>query len=289
MLRVALVTHRGLPDLSADDHLVRDELGRRGASVAAAVWDDPAVEWTAFDRVVLRSCWDYHLRCGEFLRWVETLARCGVPLWNAPSLVRRNSDKSYLLDLQAQGVAILPTIRVARGDAPSLADVLAQRGFPEAVIKPAVSASAQGTWRTQARDAAAEEGRFRALVAMTDVLVQSYAPEIASDGEWSLVFLGGAYSHAVRKLPAPGDFRVQSELGGRVVPAQPPPALVEQARGILALIPEPWLYARVDGLDREGVFTLMELEMIEPALFLATCGEAPARFADAIVSASGAG
>ena len=115
------------------------------------------------------------------------------------------------------------------------------------------------------------------------MLVQPFLAEIQTAGEWSLIFLGGEYSHATLKRPRAGDFRVQEQLGGSAEPARATPALIEQARAVVASISGPWIYARVDGLEIDGVFTLMELELIEPSLFLATDPQAPARFAEAIL------
>jgi glutathione synthase/RimK-type ligase-like ATP-grasp enzyme len=117
-----------------------------------------------------------------------------------------------------------------------------------------------------------------------DALVQAFAPEIERSGEWSFVFFGGAFSHAVLKRPAPGDFRVQTELGGSAVPLDPPPALLDQAATVMGKVQGRWLYARVDGIERDGRLVVLELEMIEPFLFLGQDPQAPARFADAILA-----
>lgn len=284
MMRIGLVTYRGEPDLTPDDRLVAAELERSGARVEPLVWDDGAVAWSSFDRLVLRSCWDYHLRAAEFLAWVEAREAEGAALWNPPAVVRANAHKSYLRDLAAAGVPVLPTAWLPRGASVDLARLLAERGWSEAVVKPAVSASAYGTWRTSASRAREGQARLAELVERGDALIQPYAPEVAEPGEWSLVFFGGAYSHAVLKKPAPGDFRVQSELGGSEQAMEAPPVLVAQARSALDHVRGPWLYARVDGVARGGALVLLEMEMIEPHLFLARHPLAPARFAQAILA-----
>ncbi len=247
---IALVTWRGLPELAPDDRLLRDALVRRGAEVRAVVWDDASVDWSAFDAIVIRSTWDYHKRFDEFRAWLDRMD--GLPLWNPPAVLRWNTHKSYLLDLQSRGVPIVPTLLVPRG------------GF---IVKPAVSATAFRTER-HATD--------------VDVLVQPFVPEIVTDGELSFVFLGQQFSHAVRKRVASGDFRVQTEFGGSVEPFAPGDDLIGQAAEIAASLGDGWLYARIDCIVRDGRLLLMELEATEPSLFLDA--ESAGRFADAIRS-----
>lgn len=281
--RIAFATYPGRPDLADDDRLAAEEIARRGSRVEPAVWDDPSVDWSGFDRIVLRSCWDYHLRLPEFLGWLGSLERAGAPVWNPPAVVRGNADKGYLVELAAAGVPVVPTVRVDRGTAADLAAILDERGWTEAVVKPAVSASAFLTRRIRREETAEAQGDFDHLLTLSAALVQPFLPEIRSRGEWSLLFFAGELSHAVLKRPGAGDFRVQTELGGNALAQKPSPALVAQARRVLERIPGPWLYARVDGVEVDGTFLLMELELIEPSLFLACDPEAPARFASAVL------
>ena len=180
---------------------------------------------------------------------------------------------------------MLPTAWLSRATPADLHALLEVRGWREAVVKPAVSASAHGTWRTSLDRAREDQPRLDELLSHAEVLVQPLAPEVARDGEWSFVFFGGEYSHAVLKRPAAGDFRVQKELGGSEAALEPPPAMLAQARAVTAHIPGSWLYARVDGIDRGGVLTLFELELIEPVLFLGMDAGAPRRLANAILVA----
>lgn len=282
--RIAFVTHAGLPGLAADDQLAVAELSRRGAEVEPAVWDDPGVRWAGFDAVVLRSCWDYHRRLPEFLAWLERMEKEGVPLWNPAAVVRANVDKEYLAGLAAAGIPVVPTLRVEKGSAADLAAILEERGWDEVVVKPAVSASAFQTWRTSRAQAAAEQRSFEELLSGSGALIQPFLPEIQTGGEWSFIFLGGEFSHAVLKRPQEGDFRVQEHLGGSSRAAAPGETLIAQARAVTEKIPEPWLYARVDGVETEAGFLLMELELTEPSLFLGSDPEAPGRFAAAILA-----
>ena len=283
-MKVALATCARIPRLTEDDRLLQEELRRAGTEAVAAVWDDRAVEWPEFDRVVVRSCWDYHVRLEEFLTWVESLERQRVALWNPGPLLRSNAHKSYLQELAAEGFPLVPTVWLPQGARRRLADVLDEKGWAEVVVKPAVSASAFRTRRVARAEAegAEAERAFENLIAAGDVLVQRFVPEIVTPGEWSFVFLGEAFSHAVLKRPAAGDFRVQEEYGGHIADAAPAPALVAQAERIAAWIPRPWLYARIDVVEIAGILNVMEVELIEPALFLGSDPSAPVRFAEAV-------
>jgi glutathione synthase/RimK-type ligase-like ATP-grasp enzyme len=280
---VCLATCAEIPELTPDDRRFRDELERRGWRVSVAAWDAAGVAWEDFGAVVLRSTWDYHRRPGEFLDWLAECEAGGVRLLNPPSLVRWNHHKSYLLELESLGLPIVPTVlvRAAAGAAP-LAGLLAERGWELAVVKPAVAASAYRTFRTHAAPGPGDEARFAELVAVGDVLVQPFLPEIQTAGELSFVGFGGELSHVVVKRPAPGDFRVQGEYGGRAERLAPPPALLAQASRLAAAVPQPWLFVRIDAVVRDEELLLMELELIEPELFLELDPQAPGRFAAAL-------
>jgi glutathione synthase/RimK-type ligase-like ATP-grasp enzyme len=284
MPRVAFATYRDGPG-EADDAPAADALRRAGVDVALAVWDDADVAWAAFDAVVIRSTWDYHLRADEFARWVSTFSTPDSRLWNPPAAVLWNMNKRYLLGLERRGVHVVPTEYVTAADGPHLRSVLARRGWDEAVVKPAYGAGAHGTWRTSLATAEADHARFAQQLATGDLLVQRYMPQVTA-GEWSLVFLGGEYSHAVLKRPAGGDFRVHEHLGGTVARAEPGQGLIEQARDAVAAVGQPLPYARVDAVERGGQLVLMELEIIEPSLFLGFAAGAGQRFADALLRAT---
>jgi hypothetical protein len=215
--RVALATQAALPDLYADDRLLIPALAARGVHAGAAVWDDPSVDWTTFDAVVVRSCWDYHLKHDAFLAWVARLEHAGVAVWNPPAVIRWNAEKGYLRQLDDRDVRIVPTRWIERGSAGSLHDVLHDAGWERAVVKPAISASAHETWRTSRQSATDDEARFRRMVQRGRVLVQPFMEAVVSTGEWSHVFIGGEFSHAMLKRARSGDFRVQSEHGGSAV------------------------------------------------------------------------
>jgi glutathione synthase/RimK-type ligase-like ATP-grasp enzyme len=283
---VAFATYAALPLLSPDDRFAARELESRGVRVTPAVWSDPDVRWAEFDAVVLRSTWDYHRRPAAFRRWLDELERVGTRLWNPVPIARWNMDKSYLRDLAARGVAVAPTAWVPRGAAVDLAALLDARGWTDVVIKPVVSATAFETIRADRQSLDTATAHAQRLLASSDLIVQRFLPEIAS-GEWSLVFVNGAFSHAVRKHPAPGDFRVQPEFGGSEAAAVPPAAVLAAARAVLRTVEDrfdvPWLYARVDGVETEREFLILELEMLEPSLFFGHNPAAAAWFAEGLI------
>ena len=291
-IRIALATERRLPELTSDDRVLLAELRRRGVDAGPAVWDAP-LDWGAFDAVVIRSCWDSHLRRAEFVDWTRRVEEAGVRLLDPVPLVEWNTDKRYLRDLAALGIAVVPTRWVsAGGPAPRLAELLAAEGWEQGVVKPAISAGAYHTWRTSAATAPDDEARFTALVhgGAGEVLVQPFVEGVMREGEWSLVFFAGRFSHAVRKRPADGDFRVQPQFGGLTeATAAPPPLVADGARVVEAaahatgLEPRDLLYARVDGVEDEGRLVLMELECVEPNLFFEHDAGAAYRFADALL------
>lgn len=294
--RIALVTYSGVPAITTDDCLLRDALVARGAEVEARAWDAEA-DWSIYRRIVLRSCWNFHFLPQEFRSWVNDVKEHHHgSLMNGPALVQWSVDKHYLRDLETRGIPIVPTIWVSRdddGEVPELDVLIAEQGWAAgAVVKPAISATAHETFRIAPHAGEAHQTHFAALRDSTPsgLLVQPFLPEI-EDGEWSLVFLGGEFSHAVKKRAIAGDFRVQYNFGGTVERLDPDPLLISDAGAALRATAEATetgvreiLYARVDGVVRNGRLLLMELELIEPVLFFAQAPGAAARMAELIVS-----
>jgi glutathione synthase/RimK-type ligase-like ATP-grasp enzyme len=281
--RIAFVTCARLPDIQSDDRTVASALQRRGFQVVPVVWNDPTVDWRRFASVVIRSAWDYHLDSARYAAWLRRCEAERVNVWNPAAAVLANLDKRYLAGLADAGVAIVPIEYVERGQAQSLRALLERRHWTRAVVKPAVSASAYGTWCTSLATAAADQSQLDDEVTRRSLLVQPFADEVVTSGEWSVVFFDGEYSHAVLKKPPSGDFRVQGELGGSLEPRDPSPAVVEQARRVLSHVAGPLLYARVDGIERDEEFVLMELELNEPFLYIGSSSGAENLFAEAIV------
>ncbi len=280
---IGLVTYAAVPNLTDDDRPLLAALGALAIEARPILWDDPKVRWTDFSALVLRSCWDYHLRAGEFRKWLSLLERMNVPLWNPVPLVRWNMHKFYLRDLAAKGLLIPATHWADQGSGTTLSAIMREHKWTQAIVKPAISASATDTWRTTSK-ARADGVRFAELVERSDVLVQEVVPEITTEGEWSLMFIGGAFSHSTIKRPSPGDFRVQTEFGGSAEPRPAPPEIIAAGERLAGHIPTPWLFARIDGVMTGRGFMLMEIECIEPLMFFDHAPGSHGRFAAALAA-----
>jgi glutathione synthase/RimK-type ligase-like ATP-grasp enzyme len=268
---IAFLTSRELAGLTDDDRLAVSALEARGARVEPVVWtDDRSLD--AFDLVVIRSPWD----------WQEQPRRFAELLSATPRIENRSAarwlDKRYLLDLEARGVRIVPTTVLASPD-----DV-ARCEHEDAVLKPALGAGGHRTFRFGRGEAARIAELARSATVEGAWILQPYVEEVATEGEWSLLFFDGVYSHALKKRAARGEFRVHAEWGGSVEPATPPAAVLEDARRALDAAGERFLYARVDGIvsTRLGGFCLTELEVVEPELFFRMDEGAAVRFAEAV-------
>lgn len=277
---IAFVTATRWPDLSPDDRLAAQALAAHGCHVRPTIWTDPAVRWEAFDLVVLRSCWDYHLDPAGFRRWLAQVERAGARLVNPLPTVRWNLDKVYLQELADRGVPVIPTEMPTAGT--SLKDLMDARGWRSVVVKPRVSGAGHRTIRCSRAEAPHCQPALEGLLLGPGALVQPFMEEVTQDGELSFIFVGGQFTHAVRKRAAPGDFRVQSIHGGSVADLSPAAGHIADARAVLEAVPHPWSYARVDGCVVAGRLILMEVELMEPALYFSSSGVATRRFAHEI-------
>ena len=288
-IRLGIVTGEDRPRLSDDGRALVTALNDRGLSAEPAVWTTRD-DWSTFDAVLVRSCWRYYERPDAFREWIATVERAVPAVFNPAGALRWNRHKFYLQDLIDRGVDVLPTAFVERSSDRSLESILRPRGWDEAVVKPAVATSSAGAFRAALESAEADHGQFEALRTEGDVLVQQFAPAI-HDGERSLVFFGGEFSHATVSRPTGDDFRAHPDFGVTIEPYDPPPDVLEAAGDALRAAcdamntaPERLCYARVDGLERGGGFELMELELIEPYLGLVR-SDAVERFADELEAA----
>lgn len=266
-----------------DDDLAVEPFLARGWRVVAVPWRQTARRWSSFDAVVIRSTWDYPRDVGGFLAVLEGIAGAGIPLFNPWELVRWNASKAYLDDLAARGVPVVPT-RVRPGLGPGEADTLFDEvDGDEVVVKPVVGANASGVFRLKKGGEPAQARRLEAEYAGRPLMVQPMVQAVVDEGEHSLVYLDGELSHALLKTPAVADFRVQEEHGATIRAARPDDALRRAGDAVLAALPDMPLYARVDLVRANGGggFWLMELELVEPSLYLRLDPAAATRFADA--------
>ncbi len=274
-----------LDNILRDDRLLVDALARRGASAVRVDWSRTDVDWSRFRCAVFRTTWDYFDRFDEFTNWLNRV-ESQTQLCNPAALVRWNTDKHYLADLESRGIPVVAARYVERSSTVTLHELLAETGWNDAVIKPCVSGAARHTYRIAPGTLEAIEPIFRELLASESFILQPFQPSIMLAGEDTLMVFGGRYSHAVRKIPKAGDFRVQDDHGGRVLDRRPTADQIALAeRAVAACSPVP-AYGRVDMIrDDAGHLAVMELELIEPELWLRNHPRAAENFASAIVNA----
>ena len=260
-------------------HVEADALRAGGFEVSARPWTAPG-DLAPFDAVLPLVVWGYHERYGEWLGLLDRLEGGATGCINPPALLRWNSDKAYLAELDARGIPTVHTIAVDALDEHALREARDRFGSEQLVVKPPVSASATGTFLLKPADPVPDE------VAGRRMLVQPFMASIASQGEYSLMLFDGRFSHAILKTPKSGDFRVQPHLGGTETPCAAPLGGIELAHAALAAAPADAVYARVDMVaDEEGALRIMELELIEPALWLQHAPDGGAAFVSAIAQA----
>jgi hypothetical protein len=255
-------------NIMLEDTLLRAALEKRGLRVHRTNWDDPEMDWTTTRFAMFRTTWDYFDRFPEFSTWLDTTA-AKTQFINALPLIRWNMDKHYLLDLEAKGVRIPPTIFIETGDARSLADIARGSGWNAYVLKPAVSGAGRHTYRMRADQVHTHEEIFRELIDVESMLLQEFQENVPLKGELTLMMMNGQFTHAVLKKAKAGDFRVQDDFGGTVYDHEPNAEEIAFAMQVLQACPTLPLYARVDLIwDNAGRLCVSELEAIEPELWL---------------------
>lgn len=275
--KIALLTYKEEPVLADSEQLLPQAFRDSGLEAIAAPWDDN-LDWSQFSTIILRACWNYHLKRDEFLQWLDDRSADGIKIWNPLETIRWNTDKHYLLDLERKGVKIIPSVLWEPTHGINLAEIINERNWKEAIVKPTVGASAFQVNKFNVNSAFDVEEQ---LDRDQHWLVQQFRPEVNTEGEYSLIFFDREYSHAVMKRPKDGDFRTQPHYGGTEWEIDPEHKVIEQATELLHKIDGELLYARVDGLLLNGDFHLMELELAEPYLFFGSHPKAPQRFVNA--------
>lgn len=299
-LRIALVTAREALALDEDMPLLLDAMADAGVSADTPCWDDPAVDWSSYDAALLRSTWDYVDRIDEFLDWSERCAR-RTCLLNPPEIVRWNTDKHYLVHLAHAGVPVVPTRFIERGmDAAAELSRFLQGGsgaftvghcgaFGQFVVKPSVGAGSRDAARYRIEDRSRAEAHIaRLLASARSVMLQPYLGRVDHRGETAVIYIGGSYSHAIRKGPL---LRLEDALVAglfapeQITPRQPDAEEMRVADAAFrACSLEQPLYARMDLIhDDNGSPVVLELELTEPSLFFVYSPEAAGRFADVLL------
>jgi glutathione synthase/RimK-type ligase-like ATP-grasp enzyme len=257
-----------------EDGLVASALAKQGLKVGRKDWAEPGYDWAQCRAAVFRTTWDYFHRFGEFAPWLAKVSQT-TRLFNEAGLIHWNLDKHYLADLQQAGINTVPTCYIEVGDKRTLAQVIADSGWSDVILKPIISGAARHTYRLQADGAPALECTFAELVQQEAMMLQPFQHAILSQGELSLMVIDGQYTHAIRKTAKAGDFRVQDDHGGTVHRYEASTEEIRFAEAAVAAVPFDVLYARVDMVrDNRGQLAIMELEMIEPELFFRFKAEA---------------
>ena len=280
MRNCAFLTMDSLDGYVSDDHLLHEPLEALGWKVSYVSWRKRGVDWNAFDAVIIRTPWDYHNDPQEFLRVLAKIDASSARLENSLELVRWNIEKTYLLDLATRGIEIVPTKFMQGFDVRQMMDFGREFRSEELVVKPVVSASAENTFRLGPGSRGQLLDEASAALKGRHVMVQPFMKGIVEEGEYSVFFFGDVYSHTILKTPKEKDFRVQEEHGGIITAVTPSAELVASADHVLSAITSRPLYSRIDVVRTlDGHFAVMELELIEPALYFRMDPESPARFA----------
>lgn len=275
-MRIALLGMDDLGDQISDDHLLKSALEKRGFEVSEPSWKADQ-DWSAFDLVLIRATWDYHLFRDEFLEKLAVIESSGTLLLNSLDIVSWNSDKRYLAELEKKGVKIVPTIFRDSLDSLTLEKAFLEFG-KKLIVKPVISANSLNTIITTREDKEALE-----VFKEAPCMIQPFMENIKSMGEYSLYFYDGEFSHAIVKKPEEGDFRVQEDFGGTQQEIIPNEELLVTGKSIIKHLPEGTFYARVDLIpDSKRQYLLIELELIEPGMYFRFCKGSAENFANHI-------
>ena len=282
-MKIAILTCNQLPELTPQDQPLILELAKHSILAIPVIWDNPNVNWSDFDYLVFRNTWDYFEKEVQFNTWLTKIEKLGIKTLNSIAIIKENKHKFYLREMEQQGVQILPTIFINKTSNLSLKTLIPST-WKKAVIKPAFSA---GSYQTEVFDITDSEIislQYKVIAAEKELLLQEFIPEIQSLGETSFIFFNKKFSHAVNKKPVKGDFRIQVQFGGKYTLVEPNSNLISQAQKIVNRFADDLLYARVDGIIIDNQLHLMEVECIEPDLYLNLSDGATERFTQAIIN-----
>ena len=250
-----------------EDKLLKNALEDKGLKVAKKNWADPDFDWTKTRCAIFRTTWDYFERFEEFFSWIES-TKHKTSFINSSEIINWNIDKHYLQGLAKNGINIAPTLFIEEGNVITLSQLFKRTNWPEAVIKPAISGAARHTYRINSKNCYKFEDVFQKLIKDECILFQEFLNNITTQGEISLIMIGGKYTHAVKKIAKIGDFRVQDDHGGSVKEYRATKEEVLFAENCLKASPFEPIYARVDIVnDNSNNLSLSELELIEPELW----------------------
>jgi glutathione synthase/RimK-type ligase-like ATP-grasp enzyme len=285
-MHIVIATSPQTPALDASDQLYSDALQALGATVSAVPWTAiDAIRLQTADAVVLRSTWGYHNHVAAFRDWIDLIDESGVRTFNPPDMLRWNIDKAYLHDLAARGINVPMTVAIEAEDQGTLTACFERLGRAErAVLKPRFGGSGTGVALTTPTSVRQDLEGMRRELDGRPFLLQAFIPEITA-GELSFVFIGGTFAHAIRKQPVPGEFRSNSRFGTTFSRTEPSVAQIDVASAILAKVAPEALYARIDCVARGDGLVCMEVELVEPSLFMTHAPETAKLFARQTIDA----
>jgi glutathione synthase/RimK-type ligase-like ATP-grasp enzyme len=280
MFTIALLTCQRLSNLTEPDQSLIPLFRNHGITAEPVIWNDPNIDWKKYDYLIIRNTWDYYTQSDAFIKWLNALRDQKIRMLNPIDVVLNNMHKFYLRDFQQNGVQIISTL-FSDKSSPISFEKLTEKSWQKIVIKPAISA---GSYLTKTFETSElTKASFDEIVEGNDWLIQPFLPEIEQQGELSMIFFNNEFSHAIVKIPKDGDFRVQRQYGGKYQMIKPDKQLITIGENIIKQIPQKLLYARVDGVIINGVFNLMELELIEPDLYFEFGDDICHRFVTAVL------
>lgn len=271
-----------MSELECYDHLVIPHLEQLDWQVETLDWHDLSIDWNDYDYVIVRSTWDYQEHQQKFVQVLQNIDNSNATLLNPLDVMKWNISKTYLKELEQQGIDIIPTVWCDNFDLTKVTSVFEQFGCSEIIIKPCISAGSFHTYRLTPQALAEQAGQLAKVFDNIDFMVQPFIENILSAGEFSLFYFNGDLSHTIVKQPQQGDFRVQEEFGGDIRLVEAPDALRQVAETLLTKIQDTLLYVRIDMVQHEGKYLLMELELIEPSLYFNLDEGSAKRFALAL-------
>jgi glutathione synthase/RimK-type ligase-like ATP-grasp enzyme len=282
--KIAFVTSEADPNLIADDRLAFAPLEKLGIDVEPLIWDRPGQKLEGFDAFVFRSCWNYHKKHAQFSDWLNKLGALDTQILNSIEINQWNLSKKYLLDLELCGIAIPETTFLpAKSFNPNdLDEYLQLINSEKVVVKPAVSLNGDDTFLVDKSDFASMTKKANEINHSRDLLLQQFIPEVQTGGEISLIYFNGQFCHAIRKTAKSGEFRIHEEHGGTRESYIPDADDLRFANNVVDQITENLLFCRVDLIKSDNKIYLIELEILDPMLFLGMDPKAPGRFAAAI-------
>lgn len=282
--KVALLSMNNLQRFKCYDKLLIEPMEKNGWLASEISWRNKSVNWNSFDAVIVRSTWDYQSEPMKFISVLTKINDSSAHLENDFEMMKWNMNKYYLRDLTNKNILTVETIWEKEFNLEKILNYFSLLNTNEIIIKPNISASAQNTFRIKSDEIIKRSKKLETIFSNREFMIQPFMSNIISEGEYSLFYFNGQYSHAILKTPKLKDFRVQEEHGGTIVPINPEASLKYETENILSKLRTTPLYARVDFVRTSSDdFALMELELIEPSLYFNLDEKSPERFVNAFI------